>query len=413
MDFLIKYKKIFVAAALALAVIIIGYLLYAVFFKPSQPQVNLENPAATTTAGRGNLPLTQTGAGQPVQLGQGQGGLTTGTGETTPASATARGGLTEVTALNQAASLGAALAANGDDLLYYNGQEGKFYRVTKDGKITLLSDTVFHNVEKITWSPDRTKAILEYPDQAKIIYDFKNNKQITLPSHWQDFAFSPDGSKIVMKSLAESADNRWLAVVNSQGTEAKKIAPLGDNDETVYPSWSPNNQTVAMYTEGATFNEQNVFFVGLNNENFKALKIAGRGFEFAWSPQGDRLLYSVYTSDNGLKPELWIANAQGDSIGSGRTNLELQTWADKCTFSGSNLYCAVPQELAEGAGLSKELAQNTKDNLYQIDVRTGAKKLVAVPDGGYTMSDLIVSDDGGYLYFTDQNTGKINQIKLK
>jgi WD40 repeat protein len=413
MDFLTKYKKIFIAIAFVLVIFILGYLLYLMFFKPSQPLITTENPVASTTQpGSGGLPVAQTGTGQNILPSQGQ--STAGSETTAQPSEAAQGGLTKTTELNQAPSLGAALAPNGNDLLYYNQQDDKFYRVTKDGKSTLLSDAVFHQVQKITWSPDRNKAILEYPDQAKIIYDFQTNRQISLPNFWKDFDFSPDGSKIVMKSLANSVDNRWLAIINDQGTDALRVAALGDKDETVYPSWSPNNQTVAMYTEGVSLDQQNVFFVGLNQENFKALTVEGRGFDPKWSPQGDNLLYSVYSSDNGLKPELWIASAQGENIGAARAKLNVQTWADKCVFaSQTEIYCAVPDQLEEGAGLFPELANNTRDSLYKIDTQTGLKKLVAIPDGQFTMSDLIVSNDGAYLYFTDANTGILNKIKLK
>ena len=412
MDFLKQYKKIFIAIGFVLIVFILGYLLYALFFKSAPAPVIIEKPAATST--QGGLPVAKPGTGQTAT-----GGTTEGlTGEiglpTSQGSAVALGGLTQTTELNQAPSLAATLALNGNDLQYYDKQDGKFYRVTKDGQTSLLSDTVFHEVQKITWSPDKNKAILEYPDQAKIIYDFQNKKQISLPNHWKDFNFSPDGSKIVLKSLADDPANRWLAVVDSNGASAQRITALGDKDDTVYPSWSPNNQTVAMYTEGVSFDQQRVYFVGLNNENFKALTIEGRGFDPKWAPKGDRLLYSVYSSSSDLKPELWLANAQGESIGSGRSKLNIQTWADKCVFAAaSEIYCAVPESLEEGAGLFPDLAKSTKDNLYKIDTQTGLKKLIAIPDGQFTMSDLIVSGNGYYLYFTDVNTGKINKIKLK
>ncbi|MFH0955999.1 MAG: hypothetical protein V1801_02190, partial [Candidatus Falkowbacteria bacterium] len=333
MNFLQKYKKIFIAIGFILIVFTLGYLLYFMFFKSSVPPAITE-PTATST--QGGLPIAKPGTGQITPSGQPIGGLPAGQaglpGETTqPASqssAIALGGLTQTTELNQAPSLAATLSANGADLQYYNKQDGKFYHLTKDGQISLLSNTVFHEVEKITWSPDKNKAIIEYPDQAKIIYDFKNKKQISLPKHWKDFNFSPDGSKIVLKSLANDADNRWLAIINNDGTSAQRVAALGDKDDTVYPSWSPNNQTVAMYTEGISYDQQKVYFVGLNNENFKALTIEGRGFEPKWAPKGDRLLYSVYSSSSDLKPELWITNAQGENIGTGRNKLDIQTWAN-------------------------------------------------------------------------------------
>ena len=154
--------------------------------------------------------------------------------------------------------------------------------------------------------------------------------------------------------------------------------------------------------------------MGLNDENFKSLVVDGRGFEPLWEPSGERLLYSAYSSNNDMKPMLWIANAQGDAIGTGRKSLSIETWASKCTFANSaDVYCAVPNNLQEGAGLFPELAKATNDQLYKIDTRTGLKKLIAIPDGEFSMSNLIVSDNGYHLYFTDEKTGRLNTIKLK
>ncbi|GAF84313.1 unnamed protein product, partial [marine sediment metagenome] len=309
---------------------------------------------------------------------------------------------------------GTTLSKNGSDLQYYNQKDEKFYRITKDGQITPLSDKAFHQVQSIVWSPNKDKAILEYPDGANIIYNFTTNKQITLPKHWKDFDFSSNGQQIVMKSMGLDPDNRWLAVVSDDGSKARRIEALGDKDATVYPSWSPNNQSIAMYTKGVGFDRQEIFFVGLHNENFKSAIIEGRGFEPRWSPKGDRLLYSVYSSQTDLKPSLWIVNAQGENIGTGRKSLRVETWANKCTFADNiNLYCAVPENLEEGAGLFPEMAKNTSDRLYKIDIRTGLKKLVAIPDDWYNMSNLIISDNGYYLYFTDETTGRLHKIRLK
>ncbi len=421
MNFWEKYKKIILVAGFIALIFVFGYLLYALFFKSTEPPGGTTATVSPTVSG--GLPQAQTGTGQTGTAGQTVGGLPAGQTELPAdsqapagvrANPIASGGLTQTTELSQAPSLAATLSANGQELQYYNKQDGKFYRLTKDGQANLLSDSAFYEVQNITWSPDKNKAILEYPDQAKIIYDFNSKKQISLPKHWQDFSFSPDGSKIVMKSLADDPANRWLAVVDANGTSAQRVAALGDKDETVYPSWSPNGQTVAEYTEGISFDQQRVYFVGLNNENFKALTIEGRGFEPKWSPRGDRLLYSVYSSGSDLKPELWVADAQGESIGTGRVKLGVQTWANKCVFaSAAELYCAVPDSLEEGAGLFPDLAKNSKDSLYKIDIQTGLKKLVALPDGQFSMADLIISDNGFYLYFTDANTEKINKIKLK
>ena len=169
-----------------------------------------------------------------------------------------------------------------------------------------------------------------------------------------------------------------------------------------------------MYTKGVDFDKQEVFFVGLNGENFKSAIVEGRGLETQWSPTGNTLLYSVYHSRDEYKPRLWIVNASGDSIGSGRQNLDINTWAEKCTFaSNTEVYCAVPETLEAGAGLVPEVANQTKDDLYKIDLTTGAKTLIAVPNGAYNISEIIVPPSQDSLYFTDKSSEMIYQIKLR
>jgi hypothetical protein len=326
----------------------------------------------------------------------------------------ANGGLTEVKEIVNKNTLSATLSSNGSDVQYYDKTDGKFYRVDTDGNVTALSDKIFHDVQTIAWAPNRQEAILEYPDGANILYNFNKQQQVTLPQHWQDFNFSPSGDKIVLKSMGLDPSNRWLAISNPDGSKVQAIEPMGEEDASVYTDWSPNNQMIAMHTKGVDFNRQEVYFIGLNDENFKSMVIEGRGFQPQWSTAGDKLMYSVYSSDNDMKPLLWIADAQGDNVGNNRHSLNVETWASKCAFSSDNkVYCAVPESLDKGAGLFPELAKNTKDQLYQIDTDTGIKKLIAVPDGTYNMSDLIISDNGGSLVFTDNNSERLYKIKLK
>ncbi|MBU0880100.1 MAG: hypothetical protein ABIJ83_03235 [Patescibacteria group bacterium] len=412
MEFFTKYKKIFLIIGFILVVFILGYLLYSVFFKQPEAQpINIEPTATGTSAG---LPTAGTGAGTIITPSETSTGLPIEPSTSNKIDSTAQGGITQTNQLSQTPSIAATLSSDGNNLQYYNQDDGKFYSITKDGQTTLLTDKVFNQVEKITWSPEKNKAILEYPDGANIVYDFTNKKQITLPTHWKDFDFSPDGSKLVMKSIGLDPNNRWLAISNEDGSKAQQLEAIGDKDETVYPSWSPNNQTVAMYTKGVDFNRQEVYFIGLNGENFKSMTIEGRGFQPKWSPSGDKLLYSVYSSNNNLKPMLWLTNASGDNIGSNRQTLNIETWANKCVFANSSdLYCAVPEKLEEGSGLFPEMAKNTKDNLYKIDVKTGLKKLIATPDGNYNMSNLIIPTNNSYLYFTDETSKELFKINLK
>lgn len=414
MNFFLRYKKIILLVSFILLIVLMGFALYTVFFKSSEP--NIQTPGddssdITITPSTG-LPSAKTGSGQIVDTSD-KTPLPGDKTEITP-SEKAQGGLTKTTAIINTPSLGAYLDANGRDIKYYNELDGKFYQVDSNGNIKTINDKIFHDVENVTWSPKNNKAILEFPDGANIIYDFDTNKQVTLPKHWEDFDFSTNGDQIVMKSIGLDPKNRWLAISNEDGSRTVPIESIGNNADTVYPSWSPNGQSIAMYTRGISFDRQEVFFVGLNDENFKAITVEGRGFEYKWEPTGEKLVYSVYSSDNNLKPSLWVVDAKGDSIGNNRKNLKIDTWANKCVFSSNTeMYCAVPKNLEEGAGLFPELAKNTSDTIYKIDINTGLKKIVAIPDNDFNASNLIVSDDNRFLYFTDENSKLIHKIELR
>ncbi len=407
------YKKIGAVLAFILTAFFIGYALYWTFFKP--PQQPTTQPTATSTpAGKG---LT------PAPLGERRQIIST----TTPSSLqptrqrqetvdeVAQGEITKTTALTQMPAQNPAPSIDTTNgVQYYNPTDGRFYRLTPDGQVKVLSSKIFHNVSKITWQPQGEKAILEYPDGSNIVYDFKTQKQITLPKHWQDFSFSPDGKQIALKSIGLDKDNRWLAVAEADGSKAKIIGALGENVNRIFPTFSPNKQVVALKVKSEGLERQKVYFIGQHNENFKALTVEGRGFEYKWSPDGKYLLYSVYSSRTDLKPLLWTARADGDNIGAERKSLDLITWANKCVFRNSEeVICAVPYSLPEGAGLSPDLSRQYPDSFYIVNLRTKSKRQLAIPNGNYSAQNLVISADKTYLYFTDANTQKLYKINLR
>ncbi|MBN1779004.1 MAG: PD40 domain-containing protein [Candidatus Buchananbacteria bacterium] len=415
----INWKKIVILIGFLLTIIMLGYLLYYFLLKPSASQIPVGNQNINATGG---LPNANTNVNIPINsttglLPQGtdnQQNINQTTGQPASAASIANGGKTITNALTTSPTSGLTLANNKNGLLYYEKNSGLFYRIDQSGQITPLSSQIFYDVSQVTWSPNKNEAILEYPDGSNILYNFATNKQTTLPAHWKDFNFSPSGSQIVFKSIGDSVDNRWLAVAKADGSSAVKIESLGDKDKTVYPSWSPNNQMVAMFSEDRNVDQQTLYFVGLNKENFKSLTIQGRDFRNVWSPNGDRLLYSVYNSQNDGKPNLFIATTQADTIGQVNKSLQISTWADKCTFADNNIvYCAVPQRLDEGAGIFPNDLDNSPTDLYKIDLNSGTKNLIATPDKNQNAQNLVVDANQQFLYFTSKTDGNIYQIRLK
>ena len=419
----LNWKRILLAIGFIATVLLLAYLLYFFLLRPTVPATT---PATNTNQAPGTLPGTNENAN--IAVNANAPGTLPGTNvntaipgaptppatSTTVASTVASGGLTKSTALTDGRSYGSTLSADGSSVLYYDRNSGLFMRLTPSGTATPLSDKIFYQVDQITWSPDKEKAILEYPDGANILYDFTTKEQVTLPTHWKDFDFSADGSQLVFKSMGSSEETRWLSIASADGSKAQKIEHLGDKDATVYPMWSPNDQVVALFSEDRDFDRQTLYFVGKNQENFSSAIIEGRDFRGQWSTNGDQLLYSVYSSESDYKPTLWVVSAQGDSIGQNRIELNLNTWADKCTFAdNSTVYCAVPKSLSENAGIFADEMDDSPTDIYRVDLTTGIKSLVATPEGNHNIDQLIPSADGRYLYFTNKTDGRLYRIQLK
>ena len=423
-------KKILVIFLFIVVVIGLGWLLYLTFFKPAPPEELAEEVEEGEAPAR--LPVTREGWERMTVEERARQGLPfyeweeeeeVVVPEIKPVekvvpeiSEVALGGLTQVKDLTNISAYSAALASDGS-LYYYDSGASKFYRLLADGTRSLLSDKSFYEVKGVTWAPGRDKAILEYPDGFKVIYDFENKKQVTLPGNWSDFSFSSRGDEIAFKSDHANPNNRWLAIVDSNGSNPQLIEPLGENADKVDVAWSPNNQIIATSKTGEAQGlwQQEIYMVGKYQENFRSLIVEGRGFESKWAPQGDKLLYSVYNNRSNYSPILWITDAEGDNIGRANHSLGLQTWSHKCTFGagGENIYCAVPRELPLGSGLYPPAADDIFDDFYKVNLQTGVKEFLAQPERDYNAEKVFLSPDGKYLYFTDKATGILHQIRLK
>lgn len=299
---------------------------------------------------------------------------------------------------------------------YYDQGDGKFYRIGADGQAQTLSDQVFYNVSNVVWADSHNKAILEYPDNTKIVYNFDTKKQVTLPNYWQDFSFSSDSNEIVAKSMGLSPENHVLVVAKDDGTGERAIQEMGNYADRVTVDWSPSRQTVAFSKTGDPIGgeRQQILLIGQHQENFKPITVEGLDFQPNWSPSGQHLLYSVDSSRTNFKPELWITDAYGDSIDNNRRGLQINTWADKCSFADENtLYCAVPRDLPEGSGIMPEVADNTTDDLYRIDLKTGAKIPIPLDGQDHHIASLTYDKNSNKLFFTDHSELGLFSVNLQ
>lgn len=403
------FRRILLFIGFFLAIGGIGFALYFFFFRAAPSEVVPTPGEVTDGVGGEGLPTAGEGTGGGVVPTPTQPPVISG------AAPIANGGITQVTAVAPSPTAGASISKDGS-LSYYDRSDGRFYRMGNDGTLTQLSSKQFSNVSNATFSPVGTNAILEYPDGSNVYYDFLTNRQVTLPKHWEEFAFSSAGDKIAAKSIGVDESNRFLVVASPDGSGAKAVQELGDNADKVTVAFSPTGQSIAISDTGVAAGptSRTVYFIGQNSENLRSMTVEGLDFVPQWAPDGKQLLYSTASAGNEYKPTLWIVDGYGDDIGRNRKSLSVSTWADKCTFADtSTVYCAVPRTLPRGAGLQPTLFDEVPDDIFRIDIATGLQTRIAIPEGDHTVDQIMLTPDKQSLYFTDKTTGILNQIQLK
>lgn len=401
-----NFKKVLAIIAFIILTLGIGYAIFSLFFRGESELIEVVN--VNEPDGGGGLTPSQPGVPVTPSV-NGPVGLPPGV------SPVADGGVTVVTPVAPVPTIGASISGNGQ-LNYYNRNDGKFYRINNDGTTSSLSNKTFFNVSNAKFDPAGNKAIIEYPDGANVMFDFATNQQVTLPKHWEGFDFDPTGNQIVAKSVGLDPDARFLVVSNPDGSGARAVQELGENQDKVQVNWSPNNEVIATATTGRKFgvDRQEVYLLGQYGENFRSMIVEGLDFRPKWAPGGQQLIYSVAGSISDWKPQIWVVDGQGDNIGRNRRSIAINTWADKCTFSDQDtMYCAVPNELPRGAGLQPAIADGTPDTIYKINLNTGLQTRVAVPEGQHTVGEIMLTPDKKTLYFTDKGTGVLNKIMLE
>lgn len=403
-------KKIALILLFLGATVGMAFLLFRFFFAGPEAEPSVTEPPVTTpggglpTAGEGTLP-----DGTPV----GPDGLPIAPGTVTPGGQPSEPTAPVVTVGEPGAIATVSFATNAG-LDYYNSADGRFYRIDGDGDSVRLSDRVFPDIADATFASDGSKAVIEFPDASKIVYDFEAETQITLPKHWEDFAFSADSDSFVAKSIGLDPANRWLVLAASDGSSARLIEPLGENADKVTVSVSPDSSILAFSAtaEPVGFDTRDLLPIGPNGENLKAMRIEGFDFIPQWSPDGKRLVYSTASSIDDFMPAIWVTRADGNQVGGSRVKLNVRTWADKCTFAGPDvMYCAEPRSLPSGAGLQRDIANDTPDRLLRIDLVSGSTRTVSPEEFGVTVRSLTVSDDGSELFVVGQS-GAISKVEL-
>ena len=135
-----------------------------------------------------------------------------------------------------------------------------------------------------------------------------------------------------------------------------------------------------------------------------------KGLMATVSPDGEKIIFSGIGQDG---TEAKIYNVKSKTV----SELGFATLVDKCVWGKKNknmVYCAVPSRIS-GSNQPDDWYQGVvsfDDGFWRKNILTGESKNILSRFGADIMN-IFVSDDEGYLIFTDKNDGTLWSLKIK
>ena len=134
----------------------------------------------------------------------------------------------------------------------------------------------------------------------------------TIPLNTNESAFaiswSPDGTKIAYTSEPNS-----LRVMNADGTGKIQLVTFGGGSEEAFIfgygiDWSPDSKNIA-YMDYIKHNNTTIWKMDV--ETSHKMKLASNAAFPVWSPDGTKIAYAGYESDDPFDSDLWVMNTDG------------------------------------------------------------------------------------------------------
>ena len=208
-------KKIVLIILFSLIILVLGFLIYRIFFSVNkteiqngQQQINQDGSLPQLGEGSVNTQTGETGFVPGVGTGQNQQIV-----PETQIDEFAQGGFTKAKEDIASPIRSQSFSDSNNGINYYDPQQQSFFRISDSGEIIKLSDQKFYSVENVTWSDKNNRAIIEYPDGTKILYDFNKDRSLaTFPKDMKEFAFSASEEKIASKWVGQYEDYNYIVV---------------------------------------------------------------------------------------------------------------------------------------------------------------------------------------------------------
>jgi len=269
-----------------------------------------------------------------------------------------------------------------DSLLFFESASGRVYQIPTDsGREKLFSEIEIPEIERVTWSPNGDKSIIE-TNTRNFYYNYLDGQVVQI-DNIKNPVFSPDGSRITW------ACDSGICEADPDGGNKKTI--LNENLKQLNMIWE--GPDVYFYSRPSSKSSSPVFKVSPKTKNLNRVLASTPGLLF--QTKNGQNLYSI-------RDDLYLDG----------TNLNLKTFASKCAFLEKVIYCAVPRDIPSELTLPDDYFKGklkSPDTIYRIEKDGDEIKKSVLQRTSLQIKTIIPGSDILYLHDHD---GSLHALEL-
>lgn len=306
-------------------------------------------------------------------------------------------------------STGKAISLNFDgrgNVRYYDPSSGIVTSVAYDGSNPqIISPTKLPGFLSTLWAPNGSDVISRFSTGQGMVFrlfSYDTHQTIPLDTAITSPVFSPDASRIAYFERGTESNGIFVATPN--GEDAKKILNTRFTDISL--GW-PTKDSLSILSSDMSTGLNGLYLLSLDG-GLQQVLTGMDHLEATWSPDGTRVLVSFFSADDG-KLHLDLLNPSTLE----QSDLATEARASQCAWDagGASVICGVSETPMSPAALENQT--KTPQDLYRIDLATGAKKLLySSSSPKISLGEILVSPTGSYVIFTNMLDRKAYSFKL-
>lgn len=323
-------------------------------------------------------------------------------------------------------SVGGVIATSTNEIpviRYVDRASGNVFEVNADGENKKrVTNTTLLGIHEALWEEGGERVIMRYLDDDLVIKTFSG---VITPAQEGEGVFSslegvflPDGITQIVSApdedrifyLTEFGGKAIGTTADFDGSSRRQVF---EHDLSEWILEWPQEDQFGITTAASAMANGYTFLLNDGSSRLSSILRGLRGLATHYSPTTEFVLFSS-TAQNDI--ETRIFSVENEEV----RPFALTTLPEKCLWSEQQttvIYCAAPERLPFGTypdDWYKGLI-DLQDNLWRIDVETGAVSLLISPhesiDASLDIVDLFLSNDEEYLFFTNKIDGTLWSLK--